>query len=147
MNFDVEAYKQSMLKAFAKTVEESRFPFVILDAPNIQVEDFKPFYMAAQVFTTGSFHPIISKHRMQNFLLKAILQKLFQFLVSPGLSPRDLVSSFSLDFLPGNDNMKTMTILLVIVILLVQYFQAHEFLNILEMFFCSGTTSFLFSLL
>ena len=39
-----------MLKAFAKTVEESRFPFVILDAPNIQVEDFKPFYMAAQVF-------------------------------------------------------------------------------------------------
>ena len=30
-------------------MEEARFPFVILDAPNIQVEDFKPFYLAAQV--------------------------------------------------------------------------------------------------
>ena len=37
------------MKAFTKTVEEGRFPFVILDAPNIQVEDFRPFYMAAQV--------------------------------------------------------------------------------------------------
>lgn len=61
-----EPYKHSMLKAFAKTVEESRFPFVILDAPNIQVEDFKPFYMAAQVPIQTSFG-----HTLPNFRLSA----------------------------------------------------------------------------
>ena len=44
-----DTYKQSMLKAFTKTVEQSRFPLVIIDASNIQVEDFKPAYMVAQV--------------------------------------------------------------------------------------------------
>lgn len=44
-----DSYRASILKAFTKTVEEGRFPFVILDAPNIQVEEFRPFYMAAQV--------------------------------------------------------------------------------------------------
>jgi len=47
--FPADSYRASILKAFSKTVEEGRFPFVILDAPNIQVEDFRPFYMAAQV--------------------------------------------------------------------------------------------------
>ena len=49
VKLSAESYRASILKAFSKTVEEGRFPFVILDAPNIQVEDFRPFYMVAQV--------------------------------------------------------------------------------------------------
>lgn len=44
-----DSYKASILKAFTKTVEEGRFPFVILDAPNVLLEDFRPFLLAAQV--------------------------------------------------------------------------------------------------
>lgn len=44
-----EVYKASLLKAFSKTVEEGRFAFVIVDADNTRVDDFKPFWAAGQV--------------------------------------------------------------------------------------------------
>lgn len=44
-------YKASLLKAFRRTVEEGRSTFVIVDAPNVRVEDFKPYWDAGQVWT------------------------------------------------------------------------------------------------
>ncbi|CAL8468069.1 g7608 [Coccomyxa elongata] len=41
-------YKASLLKAFRRTVEEGRSTFVIVDAPNPRVEDFKPYWDAGQ---------------------------------------------------------------------------------------------------
>ena len=42
-------YKASLLKAFQRTVEEARFNFVIVDANNLRLEDFKIFWSAGQV--------------------------------------------------------------------------------------------------
>ncbi|EIE20725.1 hypothetical protein COCSUDRAFT_57289 [Coccomyxa subellipsoidea C-169] len=41
-------YKASLLKAFTRTAEEGRSPFVIVDAPNLRVDDFKPYWDAGQ---------------------------------------------------------------------------------------------------
>ena len=42
-------YKQSLLKAFKRTTEEGRFAMVIVDAPNVRVEDFKEYWTHGQV--------------------------------------------------------------------------------------------------
>jgi YLP motif-containing protein 1 len=49
-------YKASLVKAFRKTVEEARFAFVIVDAPNLRVEDFKPYWDAGQVRGEGALY-------------------------------------------------------------------------------------------
>ncbi|KAK9790115.1 hypothetical protein WJX73_000750 [Symbiochloris irregularis] len=41
-------YKQSLLKAYSRTVEEGRFKVVIVDAPNVRVEDFKDYWGTGQ---------------------------------------------------------------------------------------------------
>jgi YLP motif-containing protein 1 len=41
-------YRRSLLKAYQRTLEEGRFKFVILDAPNIAAADFKDFWVAGQ---------------------------------------------------------------------------------------------------
>ena len=41
-------YKRSLLKAYQRTLDEARFKFVILDAPNIRAGDFRDFWMAGQ---------------------------------------------------------------------------------------------------
>ena len=45
-------YKQSLFKAFKRTVDEGRFKMVIVDASNIRVEDFKEYWAAGQARTT-----------------------------------------------------------------------------------------------
>jgi len=42
-------YKASLLKAFKRTVEEGRSTFVIVDAPNLRVEELKSYWDAGQV--------------------------------------------------------------------------------------------------
>ncbi|KAK9845715.1 hypothetical protein WJX81_000397 [Elliptochloris bilobata] len=41
-------YQASLLKAFQRTVEEARFAVVVVDAPNLRVEDVKPYWAAGQ---------------------------------------------------------------------------------------------------
>ncbi|GAB4823040.1 hypothetical protein N2152v2_010086 [Parachlorella kessleri] len=41
-------YKRSLLKAYQRTLDEARFKFVIVDAPNIWAADFRDFWMAGQ---------------------------------------------------------------------------------------------------
>ncbi|KAK9817310.1 hypothetical protein WJX72_012496 [[Myrmecia] bisecta] len=41
-------YQRNLLKAYSRTIEEGRFAFVIVDAPNITVADFKEFWAAGQ---------------------------------------------------------------------------------------------------
>lgn len=43
------SYRRSLLKAYQKTVDEKRFNIVIVDAPNLLIEDFKPYWSAGQV--------------------------------------------------------------------------------------------------
>ena len=43
------AYKASMLQAFQRTVKEARFAMVIVDAPNLSVDDLKVYWTAGQV--------------------------------------------------------------------------------------------------
>ena len=45
------SYRKSLLKAFQKTMDEKRFSVVIVDAPNLLVDDFKPYWSAGQVTT------------------------------------------------------------------------------------------------
>ncbi|KAK9821370.1 hypothetical protein WJX74_005382 [Apatococcus lobatus] len=42
------SYRRSLLKAYQKTMDEKRFNIVIVDAPNLLVEDFKPYWSAGQ---------------------------------------------------------------------------------------------------
>ena len=42
-------YQRSLLKAFTSTVETARFAVVIVDAPNIRVEEFRDFLATGQV--------------------------------------------------------------------------------------------------
>lgn len=41
-------YQRSLFKAYQRTLDEGRFRFVVLDAPNIRVADFKDFWAAGQ---------------------------------------------------------------------------------------------------
>ena len=59
-------YKASLLKAFRRTVEEGRSAFVIVDAPNLRVEDFKPYWDAGQVWTA----PASSFSQLPRYLVK-----------------------------------------------------------------------------
>ena len=43
------SYRRSLLKAYQKTMDEKRFNIVIVDAPNLLIEDFKPYWSAGQV--------------------------------------------------------------------------------------------------
>lgn len=42
-------YQTSLLKAFQRTVDDARFAVVVVDAPNLRVEDVKPYWAAGQV--------------------------------------------------------------------------------------------------
>ena len=53
-------YKASLLRAFSRTVEEGRFPFVIVDAPNIRVDDFKDYWSVGQVKIAPSYLNIMN---------------------------------------------------------------------------------------
>ena len=46
-------YKQSLYKAYKRTIEEGRFRMVVVDAPNVAVEDFKDYW------ATGQARPIV----------------------------------------------------------------------------------------
>ncbi len=41
-------YRASLLRAFQRTVEEARFAVVVVDAPNLRVDDIKPYWAAGQ---------------------------------------------------------------------------------------------------
>ena len=43
-----EAYRQSLLKSFKKTVDDGFFPFIILDATNEKVVHFSEFWSYAK---------------------------------------------------------------------------------------------------
>ena len=43
------AYQRSLVKAAVRTLEEGRFPFAVVDAPNILVDDLKDLWAATQV--------------------------------------------------------------------------------------------------
>lgn len=43
------AYKASMVQAFQRTVKEARFAMVIVDAPNLSLDDLKVYWAAGQV--------------------------------------------------------------------------------------------------
>jgi hypothetical protein len=42
-------YQKSLIKAVTRTMEEGRYTLVILDAPNLRVDDFRDAMAAAQV--------------------------------------------------------------------------------------------------
>ena len=42
-------YQRSLLKAFSSTVESARFSVVVVDAPNIRVDEYRDFWSAGQV--------------------------------------------------------------------------------------------------
>eukprot|EP00955_Chlamydomonas_euryale_P027606 291402-Chlamydomonas_euryale.AAC.1 len=42
------AYARSLSKAAAKAMEEARYPFLIVDAPHVRVDDFRDVWTAAQ---------------------------------------------------------------------------------------------------
>ena len=44
-----ETYLRSMLQACSKTMQEARFATLIIEAPFVQVSQFRDFWMAAQV--------------------------------------------------------------------------------------------------
>lgn len=43
------AYQRSLVKAVCKTLDESRYALVIMDAPNTRLEEFRDVVAAAQV--------------------------------------------------------------------------------------------------
>jgi len=43
-----EAYRESQLKAFKKTIDEGHFPFIIVDNCNIRVSEFEPYWSVAK---------------------------------------------------------------------------------------------------
>lgn len=44
-------YKQSLFKAYKRTIEEARFRLVVVDAPNAKVDDFKDYWTTGQAST------------------------------------------------------------------------------------------------
>ena len=49
ISLPIGAYSKSLLKAFSKTVEDGSYAFVIVDAPNMRVEDVKGYFSKGQV--------------------------------------------------------------------------------------------------
>jgi len=45
----VAAYQKSLVKALGRTLDDGRFTFVVMDAPNIRLDDFRDVLAAAQV--------------------------------------------------------------------------------------------------
>lgn len=43
------AYQKSLVKALGRTLDDGRFPFVVMDAPNIRLDDFRDVLASAQV--------------------------------------------------------------------------------------------------
>lgn len=43
------SYRKSLLRAATKTLEEGRYSFVIVDAPNVKLEEYKDFWVLGQV--------------------------------------------------------------------------------------------------
>ena len=46
-----------MVQAFERTVKEARFPMVIVDAPNLSVDDLKVYWAAGQVRNHNAHMP------------------------------------------------------------------------------------------
>ena len=53
-------YQTSLLKAFQRTVDEARFAVVVVDAPNLRVEDVKPYWAAGQVLHACHAPPLVA---------------------------------------------------------------------------------------
>ena len=51
---DAEPYMASLVKAFRRTVEEGRFPVVIVDAPHLLADDLKAYWASGQVRVASS---------------------------------------------------------------------------------------------
>lgn len=49
-------YKASMVQAFQRTVKEARFAMVIVDAPNLSLDDLKMYWAAGQVSRHKAIH-------------------------------------------------------------------------------------------
>lgn len=49
-------YKASMVQAFQRTVKEARFAMVIVDAPNLSLDDLKMYWAAGQVSKHTTIH-------------------------------------------------------------------------------------------
>jgi len=43
------AYQKSLAKALGRTMDEGRYKFVVMDAPNIRLDEFRDVLAAAQV--------------------------------------------------------------------------------------------------
>ena len=49
MHYSAGTYKASMVQAFQRTVKEAHFAMVIVDAPNLSLDDLKVYWAAGQV--------------------------------------------------------------------------------------------------
>lgn len=49
-------YKQSLFKAYKRTIEEARFRLVVVDAPNAKVDDFKDYWTTGQTCFKRNTH-------------------------------------------------------------------------------------------
>ena len=61
-------YKASLLKSYVSTVTKATFSFVIVDANNLKVEDFKPYWNAGQVRHTSLPHYPRDTHPLNFFM-------------------------------------------------------------------------------
>ena len=64
-------YQTSLLKAFQRTVDDARFAVVVVDAPNLRVEDVKPYWAAGQVLCARDASSLITMH-CRNLVLCSI---------------------------------------------------------------------------
>ncbi len=60
-------YQASLLRAFQRTVEEGRFAVVVVDAPNLRVDDIKPYWAAGQA-RQGRRPPTCTSHDVGRLL-------------------------------------------------------------------------------
>jgi len=50
------AYQKSLIKALTRTMDEGRYTFAIMDAPNIRLDEFRDVLAAAQVSACSPVH-------------------------------------------------------------------------------------------
>lgn len=62
MDLGAGKYQTSLLKAFQRTVDDARFAVVVVDAPNLRVEDVKPYWAAGQVLCAHDVPAILAMH-------------------------------------------------------------------------------------
>jgi hypothetical protein len=82
-------YQRSLSRAAVKALEEARSPFIVVDAPNLRLDDFKEVWAAGQV---GTGDKETSDEEGHSSLKGLILDPNPQLLLAP-IQPSPLLSA------------------------------------------------------